>query len=152
MPVKPIVEGAPAPHIPGVDLDGDGPVVVFFYKVTCPTCQMAAPVAERLAHAYPGRLVGVVQDPPERADAFAREYGTTFSWVPDTEPYEVSNAYGVRTVPTLFVIENEAVADVVESWDREGWNRVAAYLGSSTDGSSEPVSTESDGLPPFRPG
>jgi hypothetical protein len=93
-----------------------------------------------------------VQDPPERAEAFAREYRSTFPSVSDTEPYDASNAYGVRTVPTLFVIENGAVSDVVESWDREGWNRVAAHLGSATGGSSAPVSTEGDGLPPFRPG
>lgn len=148
--MKPLDVGAPAPPIPGVEFDG--PVVLFFYKVTCPTCQMAAPVAERLATAHPGRLVGVVQDPPERADAFAREYRTAFPFVTDTEPYGTSDAYGVRTVPTLFVVENGAVTDVVESWDRDGWNRVAASLGSATEVSANPVSTESDGLPPFRPG
>jgi thiol-disulfide isomerase/thioredoxin len=149
--VRPLDQGAPAPPIPGIDLK-DGPVAVFFYKVTCPTCQMAAPVAERLSRAHPERLVGVAQDPPERVEAFAREYGTTFHSVTDTEPYEASNAYGIRTVPTLFVIENHAVVDTVESWDRDGWNRVAAYLGTATGSPAEPVSTQGDGLPPFRPG
>jgi hypothetical protein len=127
-------------------------VALFFYKVTCPTCQMAAPVAQRLATAHPERVVGVAQDPPERVDAFATEYGTSFPWVTDTDPYELSDAYGVRTVPTLFVVENDAVADVVESWDRDGWNRVSAYLSSAIGSRSEPVSTPGDGLPPFRPG
>jgi hypothetical protein len=113
---------------------------------------MAAPVAERLALAHPDQLVGVVQDPLDRVDAFAQEYGTTFPSVTDIEPYDVSNAYGVRVVPTLFVIEQEKVVDVVESWDRDGWNRVSAYLGSARGSPSEPISTESDGLPPFRPG
>ncbi|HET6771250.1 MAG TPA: redoxin domain-containing protein [Actinomycetota bacterium] len=149
--MKPLDPGAQAPPIPGVEFT-DGPVALFFYKVTCPTCQMAAPVAERVAVTHPEKLVGVVQDPPERADAFAQEYRTTFPSVTDVEPYDVSNAYGVRVVPTLFVIEREKVVDVVESWDRDGWNRVSAYLGSSTGSSSEPVSTEGDGLPPFRPG
>lgn len=139
------------PPIPGAAFDG-GAVAVVFYKVTCPTCQMAAPIAERLAVAHPGRVIGVVQDPPDRAEAFAREYRTTFPYVTDTEPYGASNAYGVRTVPTLFVIENDAVTDVVESWDRDGWNQVAAYLGAATGTPTDPVSTESDGLPPFRPG
>lgn len=149
--MKPLEQGAQAPPIPGVGL-GDGPVALFFYKVTCPTCQMAAPVAERLARAYPKRLVGVVQDPPEGVDAFAREYRTTFPSVSDTEPYDASNAYGIRTVPTLFVIEKGTVSDVVESWDREGWNRIAAYLASATGAAVETLSVEGDGLPPFRPG
>ena len=149
--MKPLDKGAQAPSIPGADFKND-PVALFFYKVTCPTCQMAAPVAERLARTFPERLVGVAQDPPERVDAFAREYGTTFPSVTDTEPYEVSNAYGIRTVPTLFVIENGTVAEVVESWDREGWNRIAGYLASATGTPTEPVSNEGDGLPPFRPG
>jgi thiol-disulfide isomerase/thioredoxin len=149
--VRPIDPGTPAPPIRGVEFDG-GPVAVVFYKVTCPTCQMAAPVAERLAVANPGRVFGVVQDPEERAVAFAREYRTTFPFATDTEPYTTSNAYGVRTVPTMFVIEKNEVTDVVESWDRDGWNRVAAYLGSAMGTAAEPVSTESDGLPPFRPG
>ena len=149
--MKPLDPGTPAPHIPDVAFNG-GPRVLFFYKVTCPTCQMAAPVAERLALAHPEKLVGVVQDPPERADAFSQEYRTTFPSVTDVEPYDVSNAYGVRVVPTLFVIEREKVVDVVESWDRDGWNRVSAYLGAATGVPSAAVSTEGDGLPPFRPG
>jgi thiol-disulfide isomerase/thioredoxin len=149
--VSPLEPGSSAPPIPGIDLK-DRPVALFFYKVTCPTCHMAAPVAERLARAYSGRLVGVAQDPPDGVEAFAREYRTTFRSVTDPEPYVVSNAYGIRTVPTLFVIESDTVADTVESWDREGWNRVAAYLGAATGSRPEPVSTEGDGLPPFRPG
>jgi thiol-disulfide isomerase/thioredoxin len=149
--VKTLEQGAQAPTIPGVEF-ADGPVALFFYKVTCPTCQMAAPVAERLSRAVPQRFVGVVQDPTERVEAFAREYRTTFPSVSDTEPYDVSNAYGIRVVPTLFVIENGTVADVVESWDREGWNRIAVYLASATGAAAETLSVEGDGLPPFRPG
>jgi thiol-disulfide isomerase/thioredoxin len=149
--VRPLEPGAPAPEIPGVLFDDD-PVALLFYKVTCPTCQLVAPVAEQLAGASTGRLMGVAQDPPERVDAFAREYGITFASVSDTEPYDTSNAYGIRTVPTLFVVAKNHIAEVVESWDREGWNRVGAYFGSATGSPSEPLSAEGDGLPPFRPG
>lgn len=149
--MKPLEKGSHAPTIPGVEFR-EGPLALFFYKVTCPTCQIAAPVAERLAGWYPERLVGVAQDPPERVEAFAREYRTTFPSVSDVEPYEASNAYGIRTVPTLFVIEDGTVSEVVESWDREGWNRVAMHLATMAGTETETLSTESDGLPPFRPG
>lgn len=149
--MQPIPPGSPAPPVPGADRSA-GPSVVFFYKVTCPTCQVAAPVAERFAAAFPGRFVGVGQDPREKLDQFAEELGTSFVAVPDEPPYEVSNAYGVRTVPTVFVLADDEVVDVVESWDREGWNRAAARVAELAGTTVEPLSHEGDGLPPFRPG
>jgi peroxiredoxin len=143
--------GARAPGIPGADLSS-GPKTLFFYKVTCPTCQIAAPAAERLFGTFPDRFVAVVQDPPERVEGFAEEYGTTFQSVTDAPPYELSDAYGIEVVPTLFLVEDGSVTDVVESWDRDGWNRVASRLAGAVGQSIGPVSEEGDGLPVFRPG
>lgn len=148
MPMK---TGAEAPEVPGADLSS-GPKAVFFYKVTCPTCQLAAPVAERLHGMFPGRFVAVAQDPPEKVAGFAEEYGTSFEAVSDEPPYEVSNAYQVEVVPTLFLVEDAMVTEVAESWDREGWNRVASRLAGALGQATSPVSEEGDGLPPFRPG
>lgn len=143
--------GAVVADLPGADLGGD-PAAVVFFKVTCPTCQMAAPPMERLHRAVGDRFVAVVQDPPERAVEFSRAYGTSFPSVPDEEPYEVSAAWRVRVVPTLFVTANGRVEDVVESWDREGWTRAANRLGELLGSPVPPPSEEGDGLPPFRPG
>jgi hypothetical protein len=143
--------GARAPDVPGADLSS-GPKALFFYKVTCPTCQIAAPVAERLFGTFPDRFVAVVQDPPERVEGFAEEYGTTFQSVTDAPPYELSDAFGIEVVPTLFLVEDGSVTDVVESWDRDGWNRVASRLAGALGQSLAPLSEESDGLPAFRPG
>jgi thiol-disulfide isomerase/thioredoxin len=128
------------------------PHVVFFYKVTCPTCQIAAPVAERLYGMFPDRFVAVAQDPSEKVDAFAEEYGTSFDSVSDEPPYPVSDAYGIEVVPTLFLVEDDVVTDVAESWDREGWNRLSARLAGTVGQSIGPLSKEGDGLPVFRPG
>jgi hypothetical protein len=143
--------GAAVAEIPGASL-GTDPGAVVFYKVTCPTCQMAAPPMERLFRATGDRFAAVVQDPPDRAAEFARAYDTSFPSIPDEEPYEVSKAWGVRVVPTLFVTADGHVEDVVESWDREGWARAAARLGELLGSPVPPPSEEGDGLPPFRPG
>jgi thiol-disulfide isomerase/thioredoxin len=143
--VAPIPPGSQAPPIPGVP-PHQGRRAVVFYKVTCPTCQMAAPAMERLHAALPESFVAVGQDPPEKLAEFADRFSTSFPAIPDTVPYPVSAAWGLRTVPTLFVLEDGTVSDVVESWDREGWNRAAIGLIGS------PVSDAGDGLPPFRPG
>jgi hypothetical protein len=148
MPLQP---GTEAPPIPGADL-GDGARAVLFYKVTCPTCQISAPVAERLRSFVPDRFVAVGQDPPERLREFEREHGASFGTISDEPPYELSDAYGIRTVPTLFVLRNGSVDDLAESWDRDGWNRLAAKLALLTEQTPEAISWEGDGLPPFRPG
>ncbi len=145
-----ITVGAAAPAIPGVDLSGAR--ALYFYKVTCPVCQISAPVATRLGERYPGRVVGIGQDPPERIDEFAARYGLGVASVPDLPPYPASDAYGVTVVPTLVLVGSGVVADVVVSWDRDGYNRVSARLAEMTGSGGGFVSDEGDGLPPFRPG
>ncbi|HEX2031187.1 MAG TPA: TlpA disulfide reductase family protein [Actinomycetota bacterium] len=149
--MTPLPPGSPAPPVAAAG-GADGLRGLLFYKVSCPTCQMAAPVAERLYRAVGELLVAVAQDPPERVRGFEASYGTSFPSLSDAEPHEVSDAYGVRTVPTLFLLRDGRVDDVVESWDREGWNRVGAKLAAAADVAAEALSWPGDGLPPFRPG
>src|SRR4051812_43125560 len=146
-----ISNGAAAPPVPAVDL-ATGTRALYFYKVTCPVCQMTAPLVERLATATPGVVAGVGQDPPEKLAAFALDYGWTFDSRPDLPPYDVSEAYGIRVVPTLVVVEDGTVTDALESWDRDAWNRVASRLGEVTGASIAPLSRQGDALPSFRPG
>jgi thiol-disulfide isomerase/thioredoxin len=147
-----IAVGEAAPLVPGLTF-ADGPVALVFYKVTCPVCQMAAPKVDAMARAYPGRVVGVGQDPPDELERFGREFGMGVPAVPDLPPYDASNAYGIESVPTLFVIDRTgAVADAVVSWDRAGYNRASARLAELLGVDPATVSDSSDGLPPFRPG
>jgi peroxiredoxin len=149
--MDPLRSGAQAPEIAGVELDRGARAVVF-YKVTCPACQVSAPAMERLYRLAPDRFVAVVQDPPERAEMFGREFGVTFPSVSDEPPYALSNAYGVRVVPTAFLLDDGRIRDLVESWDRDGWNRIGGKMAVMVDRPAEALSWEGDGLPPFRPG
>jgi thiol-disulfide isomerase/thioredoxin len=147
-----IAVGDAAPLVPG-GVVHEGPVALVFYKVTCPVCQMAAPKIDTMARSYPGRVVGVGQDPPDELERFGREFRMDIAAVADLPPYDVSNAYGIETVPTLFVIDGAGVvADAVVSWDRAGYNRASARLAELLGVEPATVSDSSDGLPPFRPG
>jgi len=88
-----------------------GPVVLAFFKVSCPTCQYAFPFLERLERAYGHenvRIIGVSQNDPKQTAAFTKEFGVTFPvLLDDTKTYPVSNAYGLTNVPTLFWIAPE---------------------------------------------
>jgi thiol-disulfide isomerase/thioredoxin len=144
--------GDAAPLVPGVPFD-EGPVALVFYKVTCPVCQMAAPKVDAMARAYPGRVVGVGQDPSDELERFDREFGMDVPAVPDLPPYDMSNAFGIETVPTLVVIDSAGdVVDAVVSWDRAGFNRASARLARLLGVEPAMVSDSSDGLPAFRPG
>ena len=146
-----IETGSTPPPIPGVDL-GDGPRALFFYKVTCPVCQMAAPLVTKLEASYPGVLWGIGQDPIPRLEDFAEQYGWSVRSTPDHPPYGVSEAYGIRVVPALVLVHGGGVDRVVESWDREGYNGFSSRLAELTGRSEVSLSEEGDGLPSFRPG
>jgi peroxiredoxin len=148
MPIRP---GEQAPPVEGIR--GRGPFALLFFKVTCPTCQMAAAPLSALANAYPGHVFGVGQDPADALETFARGYGLSIPSVPDPAPYPASDAFGVEHVPTLVVVGDDGtVVDVVESWDRDGLNRAALALARELDMMPISVSEPGDGLPGFRPG
>lgn len=130
-----------------------GPHALLFYKVTCPTCQMAAAPMGGFERAYPGRIVGVGQDPGDALDAFSATHGMSFPSRSDLPPYVASNAYGIEHVPTLVVVDGDGrVADVVESWDRDGLNRASSTLADLLGADATTISDHTDGLPAFRPG
>jgi len=85
-----------------------GPVVLAFFKVSCPTCQYALPFLDRLYKEYANKgvtLVGVSQNEAKDTAAFAKQFGVTFPiLMDDTHSYPVSNAYGLTNVPTVFWI------------------------------------------------
>lgn len=131
----------------------DEPRALVFYKVTCSVTEMAGQALGRLGRAYDGAVVGIGQDPQEALDGFAERHSWTFPQVSDLAPYEVSDAYGIASAPTVVVVDGEGrVADVVESWDREGLNRASATLAGLLGAEPVVLSTEADGLPAFKPG
>ena len=93
-----------------------GPIVLAFFKVSCPTCQYAFPFLERLEQAYGHqgvRIVGVSQNNPRETAAFTKEFGITFPiLLDDIEKYPVSNAYGLTNVPTIFWIGQDGEIEV----------------------------------------
>jgi hypothetical protein len=146
-----IQRDATAPSVAGVD--HQRPEALIFYKSTCSVTEMVGPVLAKLGAAYPGSVTGVGQDPQDTLDAFAVELGWTFPQVPDLAPYVASDAYGIMSAPTVVVVDADGtVADTVESWDRDGMNRVSATLAGLLGVEPAVLSTRDDGLPGFKPG
>jgi peroxiredoxin len=93
-----------------------GPVVLAFFKVSCPTCQYALPFYERLERAYGHtgvKIIGVSQNDSKQTAVFVKEFGLTFPvLLDDTGSYPVSNAYGLTNVPTVFWIAQDGQIEV----------------------------------------
>ncbi|MGA8271077.1 MAG: TlpA disulfide reductase family protein [Candidatus Sulfotelmatobacter sp.] len=93
-----------------------GPIVLAFFKVSCPTCQYTFPFLERLERAYGHkrvRIIGVSQNDPRDTAAFTKEFGVTFPvLLDDTRTYPVSNAYGLTNVPTVFWIAPDGEIEI----------------------------------------
>jgi|SRR5579871_1490440 len=116
-----------------------GPVVLAFFKVSCPTCQYAFPFLQRLYKAY-GKsgvsLLGVSQNDAAETAAFNKDFGVTFPVLLDAiGQYPVSNAYGLTNVPTVFWIAQDGEIEVSSvGWvkaDFEQINRKMADAGKS---------------------
>jgi len=116
-----------------------GPVVLVFFKVSCPTCQYALPFLERLHKAYGDKgvtLVGISQNDAKETAAFCKQFGVSFPMLlDDTRSYPVSNAYGLTNVPTVFWIAQDGEIEVSSvGWvkaDFETINRKMAEAGKA---------------------
>jgi peroxiredoxin len=98
-----------------------GPVLLAFFKVSCPVCQYAFPFYERMYQANRGAsFIGVSQDNAKDTKAFLKEYGVTFPVaLDDPAHYAISNAYGLTNVPTLFYIDPSGEIEI----SSVGWSK-----------------------------
>jgi peroxiredoxin len=137
-----IVAGKIAPGFSLKGLDGKeyslgtlierGPVVAAFFKISCPVCQFTFPFLERLYQRY-GRdgatFLGVSQDDARPTKEFASQYEVTFPMVLDEKGYPVSNAYGLSSVPTIFLIEPDGSVRVSSTgFDKKDLETIAREL------------------------
>ena len=86
----------------------NSPVLLVFFKISCPICQLTLPYLERLKDGKL-RIILASQDDAESTAEFHAAFGTSLETLLDSEDacYPVSNAYGITNVPTLFLIEQD---------------------------------------------
>jgi peroxiredoxin len=137
-----IVAGNIAPEFSLKGLDGKeyslgallegGSVVAAFFKISCPVCQFTFPFLERMYKRYGGNgvtFLGISQDDARSTKEFAAEYGVTFPIALDADGYPVSNAYGLRNVPTIFLIETHGSVRVSSNgFDKKDLETIAGKL------------------------
>ena len=98
-----------------------GAVVLAFFKSSCPVCQLTLPFLERLYLESKTQVYGVSQDDATTAMSFAQQFHLTFPILIDSRAggYKVSNAFGIRRVPSLFLVEKDRMI----SWSSESFSK-----------------------------
>jgi peroxiredoxin len=134
-----------------------GPVVLAFFKVSCPTCQYAFPFLERLHKAYGqngARLFGVSQNDAKDTAAFIKEFGVTFPiLLDDTHTYPVSNAYGLTNVPTIFWIAEDGEIEASSvGWVKADFEEINRKMAEAGNGAPAVVFKPGEDVREFRAG
>lgn len=140
------------------ELRRKGPVVAAFFKISCPVCQFTFPFLERLHQRYGGDKVtflGVSQDDAKATGSFARDYRLTFPIALDEKEkgYPASNAYGLTSVPTVFLIDTDGTVRVSSmGFVKDDLERIAAELAERRQIAPTPLFHANESVPANRPG
>jgi peroxiredoxin len=91
------------------DILAKGPALLAFYKISCPVCQLTFPYLERMARGSSLQIIGISQDDDSSTTGFNKRFGVTFPTLldPSKESYPASNAYGISSVPSLFMVNTD---------------------------------------------
>jgi len=133
------------------------PVVLAFFKVSCPVCQYAFPFLERLHKVYGNKgvaLVGVSQNDPKETAVFNKEFGVTFPVLLDPQKnYPVSNAYGLTNVPTLFWIAQDGEIEVSSvGWVKTDFEDIAHKMAEAAAASPAVIFQPGEDVRDFQAG
>ena len=109
-----------------------GPVVLVFFKVSCPVCQLTLPFLERIRSSGRLPIFAVSQNDADDTRAFQHQFGVALPTLLDSENdgFRVSNAFGISSVPTLFLVEKDcSVSRVIEGWSKAEIESLGALAG-----------------------
>jgi peroxiredoxin len=104
------------------EITSRAPALLGFFKISCPVCQFAYPYIERIFRAVGQdrlQIFGISQDDAAATSKFIRQFHLSFPVLLDSSAagYAASNAFGISSVPSLFVIERDGFISLAS----QGW-------------------------------
>jgi peroxiredoxin len=127
---KPLGIGDLAPEVSFFDASGSehslesllagGPVLLAFFKVSCPVCQLTLPYLQRISGSKV-RIMPVSQDSAAATLGFSQAFGVQLPCLfdRDEDDYPASNAFGLTYVPSMFLVERDRRI----SWEWTGFHK-----------------------------
>ena len=165
-PLANIENGSVAPDFSLTAVDGKeyslasllarGPVVLAFFKISCPVCQFTFPFLQRISERFAGEsasVIGISQDDAQSTKEFNQEYGVEFPTLVDGSGYPVSNAYGLTIVPTVFLVAPEGRVKVnCMGFDKSALEQIATELAQHERISTSALFRPDEVIPDYKPG
>ena len=132
-----------------------GATLLFFFKHDCATCELTAPLVERLHRALAPhglRVAGVSQDPADDTAAFVRRHGLSFDVALDAD-LEVSADYGFDAVPALVLaVGARRVRRSFEGFAKRDLLALTGEAAAACGVAAPEIVRDEDALPDHRPG
>ena len=157
-----LTPGSSLPLLSLVDAGGGatapvaGEALYGFFKTTCPTCQLAWPFFDRIGQRASGgklSVFAVSQDDPGQTRAFNEQLGVGLPTLFDPEPWPVSEALGIESVPTfLRVAADGKLRETVVGFDRQKLQELAAEAASLSGRPAGGLYQPGEIVPAFKPG
>lgn len=133
-----------------------GPLLVAFFKVGCPTCQYMFPFLERLYRQFRehgAEIWAISQDNARDSRSFIEEFGLTFPVLINDYPYEVADAYGIRHVPTLFLMDRKGRVELVsDGFAKADLLAIQKWFGKHFASEPPALFLPGEKVPEFKPG
>jgi peroxiredoxin len=135
---------------------GKGPVLLAFFKASCPTCQYTFPYLERIHQQLREQGVqvwGVAQDNAQDSARFAKTYGLTFPILIDDRPCKTSRDYNLQYVPSIFLVKSDARIEISsEGFCKADLLAIQKSLAESLSASPPALFLPSETIPEYKPG
>ncbi|HEY3351569.1 MAG TPA: TlpA disulfide reductase family protein [Thermoanaerobaculia bacterium] len=134
------------------------PLLLAFFKTSCPTCRLAWPYLQRLHAAYGGKavhVVGVSQNGAAESEDFFKEFGkATFDLVLDPEPkFTASNAFHVEAVPHIVLVSSAgSFEEIFSGWSKAKMEAIGSRLAAGRSLARIPVVPPGDLVRDFQSG
>ena len=125
-----------------------GPALLAFFKISCPVCQLTFPFLERLHSTGTLTIYGISQNDARDTREFNEDFGITFPTLLDDEDsgFPASNAFGISSVPTLFLIAPDgSISRVIEGWRKKEMEWLGTQAGAA-------VFRQGDNVPEWKAG
>ena len=138
------------------DALASGPVLLAFFKVSCPTCQFTFPFLQRIYERYrSGRFTfwAVSQNDAQDTQAFLEKCGAKFPALLEEPGYAVSNAYGITNVPTIFLISPDGKIQMSSvGFSKADLEKIAAEAAQAGEKKAASIFAASENVPEYKPG
>jgi peroxiredoxin len=142
-------------HATSFNNDATGPTVLFFFKRDCATCDLTAPLIERLHRAFAQtklRVIGISQSSPDDTAKFVDLHDLSLEIALDNE-LDVSADYAFDAVPALVLADQtRRVVASFEGFNKQDLLDLAHHAAKACDISTPVILGEEDNLPEQRPG